>query len=206
MSRFRNARACLVMSTTTVYSRPLDPKHSVVEDDPLGEGPPPPFSPSYRASKLAQEGVARYAAREFDLPTTIARMDVAYGDNGGLPSMLLDLILAGQPVPISGGGTNVCDPIHEDDIYAHVPGLIEGASVPATITNWVGDVHVDIRDLCRYMAELIGREASFVESDAGNALRAVDSTRRIELAGTCVVDWKEGVRRMIEARHPELLG
>ena len=33
----------------------------------------------------------------------------------------------------------------------------------------------------------------------------IDLTRMHELVGTTTVDWRDGMRRMVEARHPELL-
>jgi nucleoside-diphosphate-sugar epimerase len=202
MSRFRNARACLVMSTCAVYAAPDDPQHACVEDDPLG-GSHQPYAPTYCISKIAQEAVARFAAAEYGLPTTIARMNVAYGDNGGLPAMLLPAIAAGQPVPVLAGRVSVCSPIHEDDIFAHTPGLLAAASVPATITNWGGDEPVEIRELCHHMATLIGREATFVESPDGIQQYRLDATRRRELAGPCRVKWRDGVRRMVAAHHAQ---
>ena len=204
MSRFRNVRACLVMSTRSVYDSPEDPHHAIVESDPLGGDEPTPFSPTYRVSKLGQEAVARFAAEEFGLPTTIARMAQAYGNNGGLPAMLLDALLAGRPIPVTARGPAIFSPIHEDDIFDHLPGLVAAASVPATITNWAGDEPVDKRELCQYMGRLVGREVVFVESDDASLSSPADPTRRRALAGPCRVSWRDGIRRMIEARHTEL--
>ena len=89
MEYCRNARSFLLMSTNSVYSSDADPAVPVLEEAPLGSGYQP-FAPTYSVSKIAQEAVARSAARLYQLPTIIARMNVAYGDNGGLPAMLLD--------------------------------------------------------------------------------------------------------------------
>jgi nucleoside-diphosphate-sugar epimerase len=203
MSRFRSARACLVMSTCGVYASPEDPFHPVLESDPLS-GSSQPYSPTYCVSKIGEEAVARFAAGEFELPITIARMNVAYGDNGGLPAMLLEMILADQPIPLFPDRASVCSPIHEDDIFDHTPGLLARAAVPATITNWGGDEPVEIPDLCRYMAELVGKKAEFVETPEGIHQYRLDPTLRTRLAGPCRVPWRDGVRRMLAARHPEL--
>ena len=42
---------------------------------------------TYSIAKIAAEAVARYGARRFELPTTIARLTVPYGDNGGWPAI-----------------------------------------------------------------------------------------------------------------------
>ncbi|MCH2171750.1 NAD(P)-dependent oxidoreductase [Myxococcota bacterium] len=203
MSRFRNAKACLVMSTCGVYASPDDAHHGVLEDDPLG-GSPQPYAPTYCVSKISQEAVAKFCATTFELPTILARMNAAYGDNGGLAAMLLDVILAGYPIPLLKGRDPIASPIHEDDIFDQTPGLLAAASIPATITNWGGDEPVDIRELCRFMAELAGCEVEFVESDDGIHQYWIDPTRRIELAGPCRVPWREGVTRMIATRQSDL--
>jgi nucleoside-diphosphate-sugar epimerase len=202
MERQRNARACLVMSTCGVYLSPEDGDRAVLESDPLG-GSHQPYAPTYCVSKIAQEAVARFAAESFGLPTVIARMNVAYGDNGGLPAMLIDPILAGHPIPLLPGHT-VCCPIHEDDIFDHTPRLLEAAATPAVVTNWGGDEPVDLRELCEYIGALLGREVGFVESADGIHQYRLDAARRRELAGPCKVGWREGVRRMVAARRPDL--
>ena len=67
MSHFRGARACLSMSTGSVYAAPEDYRHPVAEGDPMGGSGPTPFSPTYAVSKIGQEAVARFAAQEYDL-------------------------------------------------------------------------------------------------------------------------------------------
>lgn len=204
MRRFRTAKACLVMSTCGVYLPAADPLQPIVESDPLG-GSHQPYAPTYCVSKIAQEAVAKFAAAAYGLPTTIARMNAAYGANGGLPAILLEMILAGQPIPWFHGRPPVLSPIHEEDILAHVPGLLAAASVPATITNWGGDEPVDMREMALYLGELTGRNVRLVESPEGIQQSLLDATRRRALAGPCTVPWKEGVRRMVAARHPESL-
>ena len=203
MERFRDADACLVMSTCGVYASPEDGSQALAEDAPLG-GSQQPYAPTYCISKIGQEAVARFAADAFGLPTTIARMNAAYGDNGGLPAMLVAPILAGHPIPLCAGHT-VCSPIHEDDIFAQTGRLLDAAAVPATITNWGGDEPVDLRELCGFIGEQVGREVSFVASDDGIHQYRLDPARRRALAGPCEVPWKLGVRRMLEARHSEAL-
>ena len=203
MSRFRNARACLVMSSCAVYASPATGEHPLKETDALG-GSHQPYSPTYCVSKIAQEAVTRFAASEYQLPTIIARMNVAYGDNGGLPSMLLDGMLAGAPVTILPNRSSLCSPIHEDDIFAQTPKLLAAASIPATITNWGGDEVVSISELSGYLAELAGLTHEVVESGDGIHHYLLDATRRRSLAGECQVPWQEGVRRMMAAKYPDL--
>ena len=89
--------------------------------------------------------MARYCAREFDLPITIARMGSAYGDRGGLPLWHLNAIAEGKPV-VTRWDPLPYSPIHYDDINAHVEPLLDAASVPATIVNWAGDEPVSVQE------------------------------------------------------------
>ena len=202
MERHRSARACLVMSTCGVYLSPEDGSRAVMEGDPLG-GSHQPYAPTYCISKITQEAVTRFAAESFGLPTILARMNAAYGDNGGFPAMLVEPILAEQPIPILPGHS-ICSPIHEDDIYDQTAGLIAAASTPAVVTNWGGDEPVDVRELAEYIGALVGKQVRVVESDEGIHQYRLDPTRRTQLAGPCKVPWKDGVRRMLAARHPEI--
>src|SRR5215213_8161668 len=67
----RKAKAAIVMSTVTVYKPHPDPWHAFDEGDPLGDVMLPDRLP-YSISKIAEESVARYCARSFRLPVTIA--------------------------------------------------------------------------------------------------------------------------------------
>jgi len=204
MSRYRSASACLMMSTCGVYAAPRDYAKPVVETDPLG-GTPQPYAPTYCVSKISQEAVAKFAAQEFGLPTTIARMNAAYGDNGGFPAMIVDMLLGGITVQaMHTGQGDVASPIHEDDIYDQTSGLLNAASVPATIVNWGGDEGVSVPDMVRHIAGRIGREADVEQGPDGIHQYWLDPAKRIELAGACKIPWREGFDRMLRARHSEI--
>jgi len=205
MSRFRNAKACLVMSTCGVYAGPKDYTRGVLESDPLG-GTPQPYAPTYCVSKISQEAVASSAAQEFGLPTTLARMNAAYGDNGGFPAMVADMVLQGVPIHVMPvGHGQIASPIHEDDIFDQTPGLLAAASVPATIVNWGGDEPVPVPELAHYIAERLGKQVKVIEGPDGIHQYWLDHGLRTKLAGPCKVSWKVGVDRMLAARHPQHL-
>ena len=203
MSRFRAAESCLMMSTCGVYAPPEDADHAMLETDPLG-GSPQPYAPTYCISKIAQEAVARFSAAEFGLPTTIARMNAAYGDNGGFPAMLAEMVIGGVAVPVLPQAQR-CAMIHEDDIYAHTSGLLAAAAIPATLVNWGGDEPVSVPELARYIASRLGCEAKIAMNEEGIHQYWQDPTKRISLAGRCSVDWRTGVDRMLSARHADRL-
>jgi nucleoside-diphosphate-sugar epimerase len=177
------AKAALVMSTLTVYKPHADPWHAFAEGDPLGDQMLPSQLP-YSISKIAEEAVARYCARAFDLPITIARMGSAYGARGGLPAWHLQAIAAGEPVRVR----------HDDDIAAQLAPLLDAASVPATIVNWCGDEAVTVQQWSAYFAELLGTTATVeVDPVPGASLGSVgDPAKRIAITGPCRVPWREG--------------
>jgi UDP-glucuronate 4-epimerase len=202
MARCRSARAFLHCSSTGVYA-PAGHRR-LVETDALGDNHRA-IMPTYSIAKIAAEAVVRTGARQWQLPTTIARLNVPYGDNGGWPAFHLAQIVAGDPVALHPERPNQFNPIHEDDLIAMIPGLLAIASVPATIVNWAGAESVSIEEWCEYMAGLVGKDASFVVTDRTIASVTTDNTRLHELVGTTRVGWRDGMARMVAARHPESL-
>lgn len=70
--------AALYMSSHVIYSVQEDPWHAKRETDPIGAAKPG-YSATSVVSKIAGEAVARYCAREYDLPVVIARLNAPYG-------------------------------------------------------------------------------------------------------------------------------
>ncbi|MBV8950965.1 MAG: NAD(P)-dependent oxidoreductase [Actinobacteria bacterium] len=196
----RAAKGALVMSTFSVYRPNPDPDHRYTETDPLGEVNAV-HAPTYSVSKIGQEAVARFCARAFGLPITIARMNASYGDNGGLPAIHLAMARAGQPV-VTRWDPCTYSPIHEDDICAQVGKLLQAASVPATVVNWAGDEPVSVQQWCAEFAALLGRAVDVeVRELPGTQPSAIsDNTKRLSITGPCTVPWREGMRRMFAAR------
>lgn len=200
LTHCRKAKAAMVMSTHSVYRPQEDPLHLFLETDPIGEVNAA-HSPTYSMSKIAQEAVARYCARSLDLPVVIARMNASYGPNGGLPTMHLDTIAAGNPI------TTRWDPcpyslIHQDDINTQTEALLHAASVPATIVNWAGDEAVSVQEWASYMGELTGNDAVVNVVETPGTLRGsiASDTKRASFTGPCTVTWKDGIRRVWESR------
>ncbi|MFC5744317.1 NAD-dependent epimerase/dehydratase family protein [Actinomadura rugatobispora] len=203
LAHCRRAKAALVMSTVTVYKPHPDPWHPFAEDDPLGDAGLPHPKP-YSIGKIAEEAVARYCARAFDLPVTIARMGSAYGDRGGLPASYLHAIAAGQKVTARWDPLPYT-PIHDDDIGAQLEPLLDAAGVPAAIVNWAGDEAVSVQQWSAYFTELLGTEAEVVvEPVPGASIGSVgDHTRRSSITGPCRVHWRDGFRRMAARFYPD---
>lgn len=202
MSHCRGVRAFLHCSSGAVYDPPNDEPRT--ERTVYGDNHTP-LLPTYSISKIAGEVVVATMARALGIPATIARLNVPYGDNGGWQRYHLEMMLNGTPIPVPPGGPAVYNPIHEDDIIAMIPKLLELASVPATTVNWAGDQFISIQDWCAYLGSLVGREPVFEESDRALRGNPLDVSRMHELIGTTTVDWRDGMRRMAAKFHPELV-
>lgn len=195
-------RAFFHCSSTAVYEH-QGPKRALLETDPLGDNHRVMF-PTYSLAKIAAEVVARAAAREHGVPTTIARLNVPYGDNGGWPGWHLEFMLAGHPISLHPERPNLFDPIHEADILRTIPALLDAASVPATIVNW-GGAPASIEDWCGLLGEVTGLEPKFEETPDTIGSVHVDLTRLHSISGPSTVSLDDGIRRMVMARHPELV-
>lgn len=198
----RRAKAAMVMTTGSVYRPHADPWHAYLETDPLGDSRLP-MVPTYSISKISEEAVARTCARLFDLPVVIARMNAAYGHNGGMLVSYMDAVVERRPLTLRWD-PNPYSPIHETDVIAQTEAILAAASVPATIVNWAGDEPVSVQDACRFMGELAGHAPDLRVAEVPGTHRGVvvDATRRIALAGHCSVSWRDGLRSVFEARYP----
>ncbi len=195
MQRCSGARAFLHCSSTAVYEP--DGHRRFAETDPLGDNHRAfGFMPTYSITKIAAEAMARFGARAFDLPTTIARLSVPYGDDFGWPMFHLAMMRAGHAVPVHADAPSEYNPIHVDDIVAQIPSLLDAASVPATIVNWAGDEVVSIEEWCMLLAERAGIEAKFQPTEHTIASVACDTTKRRVITGPCRVRWQDGIARM----------
>jgi nucleoside-diphosphate-sugar epimerase len=207
MEHCRSAKAFLHCSSTAVYEPALATVFG--EDHPLGDNhriwaSSMPFMQTYSIGKIAAEAVARFGARRWNVPTTIARLSVPYGDNGGWPAAHLEMMAAGMDIPLHPERPNRFNPIHEDDVLKSLPGLLAAASVPATTVNW-GGTQSSIEEWCAHIGAVTGLEPSFVETDQTISSVCVDTTRLIELAGPPGTDLADGIRRMVAARRPDLV-
>jgi UDP-glucuronate 4-epimerase len=204
MEHHQDATAFVHCSTTGVY-KPLG-HHVFAEEDELGDNHGVwPFLRTYSISKIAAEATARWAADRFSLPTTVARLSVPYGDRGGWPAIHLEMMINGSDIPVHRDAPSVYHPLHEDDILAMIPGLIGAATAPATTVNWGGDQAVSIEEWCGFLSDLTGVPARFAPTQDTIDSVQIDLTRMHQLVGSTSVDWRDGMRRMVAARHPELL-
>jgi UDP-glucuronate 4-epimerase len=188
-------------SSTGVY----DPAGSTVLDEsaPLGDNHRP-IMPTYSISKIAAEEVVRTMCRHLDVPTTIARLNVPYGvgPDGtprGWPAFHLAMMQAGMPIPVEADRPNLFNPIDLADIAATVPGLLAGATTPATIVNWAGTEQVSLEEWCTYLADRCGYAVSFEVTDATIGGVTVDTALMQSLCGPTTVAWRDGFGALADA-------
>ena len=121
-------------------------------------------------------------------------MGAAYSDQGGLPLWHLDAIAAGEPVQTRWDPMPY-SPIHDDDICAQLEPLLDAASVPATIVNWV-------RRRAGERAGVVARTSAsssasrprwwWRRSRARRSARSATTRSAASITGPCRVGWREG--------------
>ncbi|QIZ37601.1 NAD(P)-dependent oxidoreductase [Saccharopolyspora sp. ASAGF58] len=204
MTHCRTAEAFLYVSTGAIYARQtLD--HLYTETDPIdGKAE---WLPAYPVGKIATEGTVRAFGRVLGLPTTVARLNIAYGPGsyGGVPMLYFKRMLAGEPIPVPVEGQNWCSLLYTDDLVRQVPKLWDAATVETTLVNWGGDESVGITDCIRHMQELTGVTAQLVPSKVTRETYQFDPTLRCQLTGPCEIGWRDGIRRTLQVMYPELV-
>jgi nucleoside-diphosphate-sugar epimerase len=202
MTRCRKARAVLHMSSAGVYQ--YKGPEPLKESDPLGDNHRAMF-PTYSISKIAAETVCRFVARQHGIPTTIARLSVPYGDNGGWMYFHMLMMQQGIPIDIHPEGPNYYNPIHVDDYIEKIPYLLAAATPEVTVTNFGGTEPVSIEQWCEYITELTGFQPIFNKTETAFGSLCIDTTRMHELIGETRVDWRDGVRRQLQALAPDVI-
>jgi nucleoside-diphosphate-sugar epimerase len=202
MAHCRPAKGFLHCSTAGVYQDAGH--HALKETDPLGDNHRA-MLPTYSISKIAAETVVRFSARQWNIPTVIARFSVPYGDNGGWPWFHLMMMKAGAPIPVYKDKPSVYNLIHQDDYISMIPRLLELAGVPPVTINWGGSEPTSIEEWCAYMGELTGLEPKFNYTEDTIASVTLDPSKMHELVGKTTVDWRKGIEQMVRSRNPELL-
>ena len=161
--------------------------------------------PTYSITKIAGESMAKYLAVSRGLPTTVARLASPYGDHGGFPWFHLLPILSGQTVTLHTTEPNHFNLIHEDDLMTSLPLLLDAAAVPATVLNWGDPEPVTAEEWCARLAALTGRELTIERSEVAPPPGIIDASGLTALGYRPSVDWRDGMRRMVAALHPDEL-
>lgn len=206
MQHVRAAKAFLHVSAVQVYKAIDDKSRPRKENEPVGSHPN--YAPSYGIGKLTAEAVVRTMCRIHNLPTIIARLGANYGiDCSGAADMLFKDMLAGKTLAVPPRGKSWLGLVNNTDLIDQVEPLLNAASVPATIVNWVADEGVEYRELIDYMAEVAGITPNLEEREGAGPVGGVgDPTKRISITGPCKNDWRHNIREMIKHNYPEFRG
>jgi nucleoside-diphosphate-sugar epimerase len=199
----RRARAALVMSSHVIYTPTDDPWHAHREDEAVG-GMRAPWAATAPSAKVAEESVARFCARAFDLPVTIARLNTVYGpDARYMPSMNALAVARGDAV-VTRGEPCPHSPIHIDDMVWQLEPLLDAAASPATVVNWCGDDTVTQREWSELAAEVAGTTAEVTVREVPGApcQNVGDPTRRHSITGPCRADFAAAYRASLDALFP----
>ncbi len=200
--RCKTAEAFLHISTTGVYA--YEGHRPRKEEDALGDNHRS-MMPTYSIAKIAAESVARFAASAFEVPTVIARLSVPYGDNGGWPWYHLLMMKNGAPISVHPAAPNLYNPLHVDDYIDKIPYLLGAASKDVVTVNFGGSQAVAVEEWVAYLSELTGLKPVFSNDQTAFGSLAIDPTKMHSLIGETKVDWRDGVRRMVNALAPEML-
>ncbi len=195
----RKAQGFVYCSTGSIYlyqgQRPLTE----------ADGPGVPDRANYSFSKIAGEAVCTWIAEHFTIPLTIIRICSTYGPLGGAPADRLEMMLQGNPIRLHPDKPNNYNPIYEDDYVELGIRAMEVAAVPPIVVNWAGSETVSIEEYCAYMGKLVGIEPVFEYTPQVHTPLWPDVTYMHEILGRTKIHWRDGFRKMIEARRPELL-
>jgi UDP-glucuronate 4-epimerase len=194
----RTAKGFVYCSTGSIYAH--QGQRPLTESDPPGA----PLRANYSFSKVAAESVCTWIAKQHRIPLTIIRICSTYGPQGGAPADRLEMMLAHKPIRLHPDKPNNYNPIYEDDYVELGIRAMEVADTPPVVVNWAGSETVSIEDYCAYMGELVGVEPVFEYTPDAHTPLWPDVTFMHEILGRTKVPWREGFRRMIEARHSEI--
>lgn len=196
--RYRDAEAFVQGTTGSVYEyqgeRPLR------EDDAYGLHS---SAENYAASKIAAEFLLKHLSVDYDLPVTLVRIFSFYGPRGGAVTQRVDLVARGEPVSVYPGVKNVHTPLYEDDYVEKTIAAAGIAKVGAEIVNVGGTEAITTQEYCEMAGELLGKKPVFVENSRAWPIWA-DTTKMVALLGPNKVSMREGIRRIVEAKHERI--
>jgi UDP-glucuronate 4-epimerase len=187
-------RGFVYCSTGSVYA--YQGRRPLREDDPPGIH----TTGNYSFSKIAGEAVVQHVAVEHGVPATIIRICSTYGPEGGAPWDRIARMMAGKEIELHPDAPNNYNPIHEDDYVALGIRALEVAVVPPITVNWAGSETVSAEDYLTYAGSLLGIEPRITYGDGAYHPLWPDVTKMHEVLGRCTVPWRDGFRRMLEAR------
>lgn len=197
-ARRENVAHTIVFSTHSVYgSQDLIPTPEHVGLKP---------SNFYGAAKAAQEIMALSYARELNMPVTVVRPSLMFGERertGALVSTFLKRALTGQQVTLDGGGMQTRDMNYVENVAGAIIKLLGQVWAYGRVFNIGGEDEISILHLAKMAAEYAGRDiGEFAVSGpprAGEEGRLVLDGRLLRSYGLPPhIGFNEGFRRTAE--------
>ena len=199
---YRHGKRVIIISTHSVYGRPMKPD-SVMTEDTVCQ--PSNF---YGASKYAEELLAMSYARQHGLPVTALRMTLMYGPKereGALVSMFIKRCLNGEPIMLDGGGEQTRPLLYVTDALNAIELALGDNRTYGEVYNVASDEEVQIKTIA-------GKAMAFANSygvyplcevtlpRAGEEGRINVSTDKIEALGfRATVDFETGFQEVAES-------
>ena len=145
-----------------------------------------------------------WVADRYGIPLTIIRICSTYGPEGGAPADRLDAMLAGKPIRLHPDKPNNYNPIYEDDyVELGIRAMEVAATPPSSSTGRAARPSASRITAPTWASSSASSPSSSTPPDAHTPLWP-DVTHMHEVLGSTKVPWREGFRRMIAARHPEI--
>lgn len=203
VEKVKGVKAFLHCSSCAVYEPSGHEPH--VETSPLGDNHRAMgFLDTYSISKIAAESAVKYAAKRFEVPVVIARLDVPYGPTHGWPKIMLELAQMGMPTPVHPDAPNTHNFLHDDDMVTSIPYLLDQADTTAPIFNWCSPELVSIEDWTAELTRLTGVEIPLHTTTASIPPNPTDASKLLGLGWSPTVEWRDGFRRLVETSFPDL--
>jgi len=201
----RKAKAAMLISAGSVYAPNEETYHHYSETDPLGTAKTP-WSPASPASKIMSEAVVSFCARAFNLPTTIARLWMPYGDPRLGPSRDIEAMKRGEEIPLING-PQPWTMIHVNDMCDQLAPLLSSAGRPPLITNWTGDEEVSSEQYCEIAAKKLGITPKFrrMKMPGAHGGFLADSVKCRSIVGPSKVKFAPAYDRLIDTYHKSSL-
>ena len=195
MERCKHVKTFVHCSTGGVYKHQT---HPTKETDDYGS----PI-PAYSLSKIAAEQLVQFLSRLWNIPTIILRIGAVYGPDATGPMVRIERMMRGKEVWVNPTEPREASVMWVDDAVRLAIKAFECGAVPPVVTNFSGDDPVSIEDYCRYAGQLLGIEPKFKYTEDTYPANTMDTTRMHEVLGPCEVGWKEGFRRLLQAKFPD---
>jgi CDP-paratose 2-epimerase len=186
------------------------PRDPAIRARGIGEDRPLDFHTPYGCSKGAADQYVLDYARSFGVPTVVMRMSCIYGprqmgtEDQGWVAHFLIRALENEPISIYGDGRQVRDVLNVGDaVEAYFSAWKRIESVQGRAFNLGGGPAnaVSLRQLLRYVEDLLGRPVELAFSDwrAGDQRYYVSDTRRAarELDLGRPIPWRTGVAALM---------